>query len=111
MSQPSMKEAEKIRDVVARHAYVFDNGLSSPDFYDLDKRMESEEFSVLSKHIDPDEQLSILEIGCFTGLNLLGLKKRGCKASLTGIDFVEGALKWLREQCGSIGVSRGTFPG
>ena len=96
MNVPSMLEAAKIRDVAARHAYVFDNGLCSPDFFDVEKRMASEEFGLLRdriKHAD-----SVMEIGCFTGLNLLGLVKCGHRGPAVGIDFVWGAIAWAREQ-------------
>ncbi len=91
---PSMAKAALIRDVAARHAYVFDNGLCSPDFFDLEKRMASEEFALLRKHVQPDHRT--LEVGCFTGLNLLGLYKCGHEEALIGIDFVPGAVEWLR---------------
>lgn len=87
-----MAEAAKIRDVAARHAYVFDNGLCSPDFFDVDKRMISEEFGLLRDRIIPSD--TVLEIGCFTGLNLLGLVKCGHLGDMTGVDFVSGALRW-----------------
>lgn len=90
-----MEEANKIRDVAARHNYVFDNGLCSPDFFDLDKRMASEEFGLLLLHCQPEHK--ILEAGCLTGLNLLGLATMGYK-HLRGIDFVQGAINWLHEE-------------
>lgn len=108
MTSPSMAEAAKIRDVAARHAYVFDNGLSSPDFFDIDKRMASEEFELLRERIDPHH--SVLEIGCFTGLNLLGLRKSGHRGFLFGVEFVSGALEWLRQQDSEIGSEFGNFP-
>lgn len=100
----SMEEAAQIRDVAARHAYVFDNGLSSPDFFDVEKRMASEEFRLIAERCDPDH--GIVEIGCFTGLNLLGLGRlkhrpiaeRKDYKYLTGIEFVKGAADWLWEQ-------------
>lgn len=108
MSQPSMEEAANIRDVAARHAYVFDNGLSSPDFFDVEKRMASEEFRLIVSHSDRDN--SVLEVGCFTGLNLLGLEILGY-TNLIGMDFVEGALKWCREQSqGLVKTIHETFP-
>ena len=91
----SMEEAAKIMDVAARHAYVFDNGLSSPDFFDVEKRMASEEFRLIVDRCE--KQHHILEIGCFTGLNLLGLAKLGFEV-LYGKDFVEGAIKWLKAE-------------
>jgi len=97
-----MAEAAKIRDVVARHAYVFDNGLSSPDFFDVEKRMASEEFGLLIGRIARAH--SVLEIGCFTGLNLLGLHKyRRCE-KLVGVDFVAGAIHWLRNEARKLGA-------
>lgn len=95
MTTPSMSEAAKIRDVSARHSYVFDNQLSSADFFDVKKRMRSEEFSLLLKHCEPTHR--IIEAGCFTGLNLLGLADLGYTA-LYGFDFVAGALAWLCDQ-------------
>lgn len=92
---PSMAEAAKIRDVAARHAYVFDNGLCSPDFFDLPKRMVSEEFGLLRERIKPEQ--SVLEVGCFTGLNLLGLASVG-HSKLHGVDFVRGAVEWLMKK-------------
>lgn len=93
---PSMAEAAKIRDVAARHAYVFDNGLCSPDFFDVAKRMASEEFGMLRERIGLSD--SVLEVGCFTGLNLLGLASIGHSGKLAGCDFVDSALNWLRSQ-------------
>lgn len=92
---PSMAEAAKIRDVAARHAYVFGNGLCSPDFFDVEKRLVSEELGLLLEHIKPHN--SVLEVGCFTGLNLLGLVKCGHLGDMTGIDFVSGALQWCED--------------
>lgn len=105
--QPSMAEAAKIRNVAARHAYVFDNGLSSPDFFDVEKRLASEEFGLLRERIQPKQ--TILEIGCFTGLNLLGLSRLGYE-HLTGVDFVRGAITWALEQEPELNVWVGEFP-
>jgi 2-polyprenyl-3-methyl-5-hydroxy-6-metoxy-1,4-benzoquinol methylase len=91
-----MLQASKIRDVAARHSYAFDNGISSPDFFDLDKRLSSEEFELLSSNCSTD---SVLEIGCFTGLNLLGLGSLGFRG-LYGVDFVQGAIDWLNCEAG-----------
>ena len=108
---PSMEQAAEIRDVAARHTYVFDNGMSSPDFYDVDKRMASEEFATLKTHCSPAHR--IVEIGCLTGLNLLGLARHGC-THLTGLDFVRGAVDWLDTQSHKEGrgirTLHGTFP-
>lgn len=103
MNPPSMSEAAKIRDVAKRHAYVFDNGLSSPDFFDLDKRMESEEFHLLRERIKTTD--SVLEVGCFTGLNLLGLRKSGHTGFLRGLDFVWGAIHWLDQESERLGAN------
>lgn len=92
---PSMVEAAKIRDVERRHAYVFDNGLSSPDFFDVDKRMQSEEFRLLMERIWGVDD--VLEIGCFTGLNLIGLGRIGHSGRRVGVDFVSGAVEWARQ--------------
>lgn len=92
---PSMTEAAQIRDVAARHRYVFDNGLCSPDFFDLEKRMASKEFCLLLKHCE--EHHAILEIGCFTGLNLLALAENEYR-HLTGYEFVRGAIQWLERE-------------
>lgn len=105
---PSMSEAAKIRDVAARHAYVFDNGLCSPDFFDVEKRMQSEEFCLLRDRIFSDE--SVLEIGCFTGLNLMGLRRYGRSGQFTGIEFVRSATMWMLERDATIGVIHGEFP-
>ena len=97
---PSMTEAAQIRDVQKRHSYVFDSGLSSPDFFDVEKRMMSEEFRLLQERIIDqtcDQYPTVLEIGCFTGLNLIGLAHKGVYG-LVGVDFVEGAIKWLDDQ-------------
>lgn len=104
----SMAEAEKIFDVAARHSYVFDNGLSSPDFFDVEKRVASEEFSLIRDRVGKQEK--VLEIGCFTGLNLLGLASLGYDR-LYGFDFVKGAIDWLQSQpgCKSIIAWDGTF--
>lgn len=95
---PSMEEAVKIRDVAARHAYVFDSGLSSPDFFDVEKRMASEEFGLLRKHVE--KHADVIEVGCFTGLNLIGLAREGHTGLLEGVDFVKGAIEWLRNNGG-----------
>lgn len=92
---PSMIEAAQIRDVAARHAYVFDSGLSSPDFFDVAKRMASEEFRLIRDRCEIKH--GITEIGCFTGLNLLGLGTLGY-SKLCGVEFVHKALDWLRQQ-------------
>lgn len=92
---PSMEEAAQIRDVAARHAYVFDNGLSSPDFFDVEKRKASDEFALLLKHCATEQW--ILEVGCFTGLNLIGLAQHGYE-HLIGLEFVQGAVDWLIAQ-------------
>lgn len=105
MPPPSMEEAAKIRDVAARHAYVFDNGLSSRDFFDVEKRMASEEFGLLRERIARSD--SVLEIGCFTGLNLLGLAQLGC-GWLIGVDFVNGAIEWLNFESEKRGANIGT---
>lgn len=108
---PSMAEAAQIRDVAARHEYVFDNGLSSPDFFDVEKRMASEEFEILRRRIDVSK--GVLEVGCFTGLNLIGLAILGCNR-VAGIDFVRGAVQWCHDEavrrgyCVMAGCS--TFP-
>ena len=94
----SMEEAAKIRDVAARHAYVFDNGLSSPDFFDVEKRMASEEFGLIKERCDGAD--NICEVGCFTGLNLLCLAELG-KENLHGLDFVKGAVEWLLDEAGA----------
>jgi len=101
-----MAEAAKIRDVAKRHAYVFDNGLCSPDFFDVEKRMASEEFWLLRERISLQD--TVLEVGCFTGLNLLGLAKRG-HSGLFGIDFVQGAIEWLDSESESRGLSVSTM--
>lgn len=109
---PSMAEAAKIRDVQQRHSYVFDNGLTSPDFFDVEKRMESEEFRLLAERVDP--QWDILEVGCFTGLNLIGLATSGHIGNLVGVDFVLGAVTWLLERARffrNITAHCDTFPG
>lgn len=103
---PSMLEAAQIRDVVKRHAYVFDNGLCSPDFFDVEKRRHSEEFRLL-EGIPLD--CRILEIGCFTGLNLLSLWPH--YRHLTGIDFVPGAVAWLCDQAKLRGMQIETIVG
>lgn len=90
-----MRDAERILDVVARHAHVFDSGESSRDFYDLPKRIESEEFRLLRDRVRLDDDT--IEIGCYTGLNLMGLNRTGHVGRLTGLDFVQGAVDWLRE--------------
>ncbi len=110
-SCPSMQEAAKIRDVAARHAYVFDNGLCSPDFFDVEKRMASEEFRLLRERIATDRD--VLEIGCFTGLNLIGLVRTDQSGELAGIDFVGGALQWCQQQRESIAIhlTHDTYPG
>lgn len=105
---PSMAEAAKIRDVAERHAYVFDNGLSSPDFFDLEKRMASEEFALFDR-IGLDED--VLEVGCLTGLNLLGLEKRGHTGRLHGVDFVPASLDWCKSQSKDVLLIGLTFPG
>ncbi len=92
---PSMQLAGSILDIAARHAYVFDNGLCSPDFFDVEKRMASEEFALLRERCETDQR--ILEIGCLTGLNLLGLATLGYE-QLQGLDFVAGAIDWLRAE-------------
>lgn len=97
---PSMKEAAEIFDVASRHAYVFDNGLSSPDFFDVEKRMKSEEFRLIVDRCEKDHH--VLEVGCFTGLNLLGLAETGLR-TLYGIDFVQGAIDWLKSEAKSKG--------
>jgi len=106
MTMPSMEEAAKISDVVKRHAYVFDNGLSSPDFFDVEKRMASEEFGLIRDRCSKDHR--IYEIGCFTGLNLIGLAELGFKR-LSGIDFVEGAIEWLRNEAKRRSLNISTF--
>lgn len=88
-----MAEAAKIRDVAKRHAFVFDAGESVADFFDVEKRMASEEFALLRKHVKPDQD--VIEIGCYTGLNLIGLAREGHKGRLVGVDFVKGAIDWL----------------
>lgn len=88
-----MAEAAKIRDVAKRHAFVFDSGQSVSDFFDVAKRMESEEFSLLRKHVKPEQD--VIEVGCYTGLNLIGLAKEGHKGRMWGVDFVRGAVEWL----------------
>lgn len=93
---PSMSEAAQIRDVAKRHAYVFDNGLSSPDFFDVKKRMRSEEFHLLQNHVS--RSWDVFEVGCFTGLNLLGLARSGHYGDIVGVDFVPGAIDWLKKQ-------------
>lgn len=90
-----MAEAANIREVAKRHSYVFDSGLSSPDFFNLEKRMASEEFALLHR-IEPHQ--NVMEIGCLTGLNLLGLAERGHTGWLHGLDFVDGAVRWFREK-------------
>lgn len=105
---PSMEEAAKIRDVAARHAYVFDNGLCSPDFFDIEKRMASEEFGLLRERINLSR--NVLEIGCFTGLNLLGLHKCKHRGFLAGMDFVRAAVEWMIGQNSEIYGAHGTFP-
>lgn len=105
---PSMLEAAQIRDVAARHAYVFDNGLSSPDFFDVEKRMASEEFALLREHVMPE--WDVLEVGCFTGLNLLGLAKIGHSGRLHGVDFVPTALDWCKSQSNDVLLIGLTFP-
>ncbi len=92
---PSMQEAFEIFDVAKRHNYVFDSGMCSPDFFDVGKRMESEEFGILRDRCQKDHK--ILEIGCLTGLNLIGLDRLGYQR-LYGFDFVEGAIEWLKSQ-------------
>jgi SAM-dependent methyltransferase len=90
-----MAEAAQVRDLAKRHNYVFDSGLSSPDFFNLEKRMASEEFALLHS-IEP--HWNVMEIGCLTGLNLLGLAERGHTGWLHGLDFVDGAVQWFREK-------------
>ncbi|MEL6356870.1 MAG: class I SAM-dependent methyltransferase [Bacteroidota bacterium] len=43
--------------------------------------------------IDTDAEINILEVGCGTGANLLGLAKRFPKAQLIGIDVSEDMLR------------------
>lgn len=107
---PSMQEAAKIFDVAKRHSYVFDNGLSSPDFFDVEKRMESEEFATIKDRCNFGDK--IFEVGCFTGLNLLGLAEIGYgqkDGTLTGLDFVEGAVSWARSEHAKRGKGRIEF--
>lgn len=102
----SMADAAKIHDVAQRHAFAFNNGLSHKDFFDVDKRMKSEEFKLLAKHCDKGHD--ILEVGCYTGINLLGLGLYGY-TSLTGIDFVHGAIEWLEYKAREMEVSINTL--
>lgn len=109
---PSMEEAGQIFDATARHSYVFDNGLSSIDFFDVEKRVLSEEFELIRKNCGDHD--FILEAGCFTGLNLLGLGELGYQF-LWGIDFVEGAIGWLKNEAKarnltSVSAIHGSFP-
>ena len=97
-----MVEAAKIRGVAERHAFVFDAGHSAADFFDVAKRMASEEFALLRRHVKPDQD--VIEVGCLTGLNLIGLARKGHAGQLVGIDFVQGAIDWLKENKGSAAV-------
>ena len=87
-----MEAAARIHDPAQRHAYVYDNGGSDKGFFDVDARIKSPEFSLLRDHCEKGHD--ILEVGCFTGLNLLGLGLLGY-TSLVGIEFVRGALEWM----------------
>lgn len=89
-----MAEAAKIRDVAKRHAFVFDSGHSVDDFFDVEKRMKSEEFGLLRKYVKPEQD--VIEIGCYTGLNLIGMAREGHRGQLAGVDFVKGAIDWLQ---------------
>jgi 2-polyprenyl-3-methyl-5-hydroxy-6-metoxy-1,4-benzoquinol methylase len=89
-----MNEAARIHDVAKRHAFVFDSGHSCADFFDVDKRMGSEEFSLLKKHVKPEQD--VIEVGCYTGLNLIGLARLGHTGNMTAVDFVQGAIDWLK---------------
>jgi len=100
---PSMAEAAKIKDVAARHTYVFEHGLTDRGYYDLAARMDSLEFELLCDYVSPTDD--VLEVGCLTGLNLLGLAKRGLGGTLTGIDFVEPAISWLRNTAQEHGIT------
>ena len=102
MNTPTMNDAAQIRDVAARHAYVFDHGLCSPDFFDVEKRMASEEFGLLRKHVRPDAD--VIEVGCFTGLNLIGLAREGHTGRLVGQDFVKGAIDWMLANKGDANI-------
>jgi cyclopropane fatty-acyl-phospholipid synthase-like methyltransferase len=97
-----MRTAATIADVAARHAWVFDNGASDQDFFDLPKRVQSNEFWKLLEHVGPDD--SVFEIGCLTGLNLLGLATANRGRSLVGIDFVGSAVQWMLEKAVTLGV-------
>lgn len=107
-----MSEAAQIRDVAKRHAYVFDSGHSVADFFDVEKRMKSEEFGILRSRVNPE--WNVIEVGCYTGLNLIGLAQSGHNGHLCGVDFVQGALDWLAQQVKarslSIGYATTEFP-
>jgi SAM-dependent methyltransferase len=109
-----MGQAAKIRDVAKRHSFVFDAGHSVADFFDVEKRMKSEEFAVLRKHVKAE--WDVIEVGCYTGLNLIGLAREGHQGWLTGVDFVQGAIDWLKSNwplpngLPRFAAERGEFP-
>jgi len=104
----TMEEAARILDVAERHSYVFDQGLCSPEFFDLEARLSSIELGLIRGYCERHH--SILEVGCLTGMNLLALHRFGY-VDLTGIDFVKAAIEYLNIEAEIVGANIETIHG
>ncbi len=67
-------------------------------YYDFleDKEKINKEINLLSKHLKKVKVKTILDVGCGTGIYLIGLKKKGF--NVDGLDFSESMLKEARKK-------------
>ncbi len=71
---------------------------NSAKYYDLleDKKKIAKEINFLEKHLKKAKAKTILDIGCGTGIYLVGLKKKGF--DVEGLDLSENMLKEARKK-------------
>lgn len=71
---------------------------NSAEYYDLleDKKKINKEINFLSNHLKKAKIKTVLDIGCGTGVYLIGLKKKGF--DIEGLDLSEGMLKEARKK-------------
>ncbi len=74
---------------------LYPNAAKYYDFLENKKRI-SEEINFLAKHLKRAKARNILDVGCGTGIYLVGLKKKGF--DVEGLDLSESMLKEVKKK-------------
>lgn len=91
-------ELEKIKTHWQDWAKEFKTDLRATTKASTAKQLEINALvQAISNHILPNDNLSILEVGCGNGHNCFALKHAFAKAEITGVDFIEDMVAHAKE--------------